>query len=120
MGYAHHAHYLTWCELGRTHHMRELGTSYRELEEDGIRLPVVMAQLRFRQPARYDDCIRIRSWVRRCTKRLVEFGNAIERDGDLLATATIILMPIRSDGKATTLPTEVRERLVPNPDPVRM
>lgn len=120
MGYAHHSHYLVWCELGRTQHMRKLGSSYRDLEAEGVRLPVVAANLRFRRPARYDDSIRIRSWVRRCTSRLVEFGNAIERDSDLLATATITLMPIRADGKATTLPSEVRERLVPAPDPVRM
>ena len=120
MGFAHHAHYLIWCELGRTQHMRGLGSSYRELEEQGVRLPVVAAQLRYRRPARYDDRVLIRSWVRRCTSRLVEFGNALERDTDLLATAAITLIPIRADGKATTLPAEVRNRLISTADPVRM
>jgi acyl-CoA thioester hydrolase len=122
MGFAHHANYLLWCEVGRTHHMREQGVSYRELEGQGIRLPVVSARLRYRASAKYDDVIRIRSWVRDSRSRRVEFGNAIERadDGVLLATAEIVLMALDASNAPATLPPSVRERLVAIPDPVRL
>ena len=52
MGVAHHTHYLVWCEVARTDHMRRRGVSYRELEGQGLRLAVVEAGIRYRQPAR--------------------------------------------------------------------
>ena len=46
MGVAYHAHYLVWCEMARTEHMRRLGVRYRDLEEGGIKLAVAGASLR--------------------------------------------------------------------------
>jgi acyl-CoA thioester hydrolase len=122
MGIVHHSNYLIWCELARTQHMRERGASYRVLEQNGVRLPVVDARLRFRSPARYDDLVRVQAWVRSSGSRMVEFGNAVLRadDGKLLATATIKLAAIDEQGRSTTIPSEVREVLQVTPDPVRM
>ncbi len=122
MGVVHHANYLVWFEIGRTNHMRHLGVSYRQLEERGVRLPVVEAVLRYRAPARYDDLVRIRCWVRRAGSRLVEFGNAVDRveGGRLLATGQIKLAALDANDTATTIPTGVRDALVVAPDPVRM
>jgi len=120
MGVAHHSHYIVWCELGRTHHMREQGVSYRELEAGGIRLPVVEVALRYRSPARYDDLLTVRTWVRACRSRLVEFGNAVlrSRDDHLLATARIRLIAIDESDAVIRIPSPLRERLVPCEDPV--
>lgn len=54
MGVAYHTHYLVWCEVARTDHMRQLGVSYRSLEDGGLRLAVVDARIRYGAPARYD------------------------------------------------------------------
>lgn len=121
MRVAHHAHYLVWCEAARTDHMRVRGVSYRRLEEDGIMLPVVEARLRYRAPARYDDLVRVRCWVREAGSRQVTFGYAIDRPDDdhLLATAETSLVAVDSRHVVTRLPATVREKLVPVPDPVR-
>ena len=122
MGVAHHAHYLIWCEEARTEHMRNLGVSYREMEEQGIRLPVVDARVRYRQGARYDDPVRVYCWVREAASRRVEFGYAVVADDDrrLLATAQTALIAVDSTHVLTTLPPHVRDRLTPIPDPVRL
>ena len=122
MGVAHHSNYLVWCEQARTDHMRAQGVSYRELEEQGLLLPVVEATVRFRQPARYDDPIRVRCWVRDVRSRRVTFGYAVERPdtGTLLATAHTSLMAVDANYELTTIPHEVRERLTVVPDPVRL
>ena len=57
MGFAYYANYLRWFEIGRAEMMRSLGRSYREVEEAGVRLPVVEAWCRYLKPARYDDGI---------------------------------------------------------------
>ena len=41
MGVVYYANYLVWFEVGRTDLLRESGGSYRELEKDGIGLPVI-------------------------------------------------------------------------------
>ncbi len=122
MGVVHHANYLIWCESARTDHMRERGVSYRELEGQGLRLPVIEALVRYRAPARYDDVVRVRCWVRETTSRDVTFGYAIDRpeDGRLLATAQTSLIAVDSSHAVTRLPASVRELLVAVPDPVRI
>ncbi len=122
MGIAHHSNYLVWCEQARTDHMRRLGVSYRALEEGGLRLPVVDAHVRYRQPARYDDHVRVSCWVREAASRRVTFGYAVHHadTGRLLATAQTSLIAVDSTHALTTIPLDVRARLVPTPDPVRL
>ena len=122
MGFAHHSNYLIWCEQARTDHMRVLGVGYRELEAGGLLLPVVDARLRFKAPARYDDLLSVRCWIREASSRRVIFGYAIERTADsrLLATAQTSLMALGSDHERTTIPESVRQTLVVVPDPVRL
>jgi ribulose-phosphate 3-epimerase len=46
MGVVYHSNYLVWFEIGRTDWLRETGWSYREMEAEGIQLPVIEAALR--------------------------------------------------------------------------
>lgn len=59
MGVVYHANYLNWFESGRTEMFRQLGFSYRDLEDRGVLLPVTSADLQFKSPARYDDVISV-------------------------------------------------------------
>ncbi len=122
MGVVYHARYLVWLDIARCEHLRVAGLTYRELEERGLRLVVSEVSVRYRRPARYDDLIRIRCWVRELASRRVTFGYAVERavDGDLLAIATTSLIPLDASMALCRLPDDVAERLVPIPDPVRL
>src|SRR3954466_8945687 len=82
MGVVYHARYLVWLDVARTEHLRQSGVSYRELEASGLRLAVSEVHIRYRQPAHYDDSIRIRCWVRELASRKVDFGYAIEHAED--------------------------------------
>lgn len=57
MGVVYHANYLNWLEIARTEWIRELGIPYSQLEEKGLLLPVTDVQIKYIQPARYDDVI---------------------------------------------------------------
>ena len=122
MGVVYHARYLVWLDIARTEHLRRSGMSYRELEETGLRLAVSEVAVRYRQPARFDDSIRIRCWVREVASRKVEFGYAIEHadDGRLLATATTSLLTLDTTMALSRLPERVREILRIVPDPVKL
>jgi acyl-CoA thioester hydrolase len=122
MGVVYHARYLVWLDVARTEHLRDCGMSYRELEATGLRLAVSEVSIRYRQPARYDDSIRIRCWVREVASRRVVFGYAVEHaeDGRLLATASTSLLALDSSMSPTRLPEPVRQALRAIPDPVRL
>jgi acyl-CoA thioester hydrolase len=79
MGVVYYANYLVWFELGRTEWIRAHGVSYRELEEQGVLLPVTHASCDYRQSARYDDLIRIETTVARLTRASVAFSYRIIR-----------------------------------------
>lgn len=122
MGVVYHARYLVWCDMARTEHLRRTGMSYAELERQGVRLAVGEARIRYRQPAKYDDLIRVRCWVRDLASRRIIFGYAIEHaeSGRLLATAETSLMVLDQDFNWSRFPANVAERLPVSPDPVRI
>ena len=109
MGVAYHAHYLVWCELARTEHMRGLGVRYRDLEARGFKLAVAEASLRYVQSARYDDLIRVTGWISEARSRLVTFGYRIERpeDDTLLCTARTALISLDQNNRPARMPAEV-------------
>jgi acyl-CoA thioester hydrolase len=122
MGVVYHARYLVWLDVARTEHLRHSGMSYRDLEAAGLRLAVGEVAVRYRRPARYDDPVRVRCWVRDLASRRVDFGYALEHadDGRLLATAYTSLLALNRDLSLTRLPEAVRRVLHPVPDPVRL
>jgi acyl-CoA thioester hydrolase len=89
MGIAHHSSFVLWMEMGRTEFMRAYGFSYRQLEEMGVLLPVLEINVRYRQPAVYDDELRISTWVEELTRVRVKLAYTITRisDGVLLVEA---------------------------------
>jgi acyl-CoA thioester hydrolase len=122
MGFVYHANYLIWMDMARTEHLRERGVSYKELEAQGIFLAVTDVRVRYRQPARYDDLVRVRCWVRDRASRRVIFGYAVERaeTGELLATAETSLIALNHQHALSRIPERVCDLLEPTQDPVRL
>ena len=121
-GVVYHARYLVWLDVARTEHLRAIAMSYRELEAAGYWLMVSELTIRYRHSARYDDPIRVRTWLRSVESRRVTFGYAVENDETdaLLATASIELLVLDAAQRLSRLPDEVFARLKPIPDPVRL
>jgi acyl-CoA thioester hydrolase len=122
MGLAYHANYLAWCDMARTEYLRACGLSYRDLEAGGLLLAVVDARVRYRSPARFDDRLRVRCWLRSVTSRGVEFGYEMVQaaDGRTVATARTSLIALDASHALSRISPSIRAALVPTPDPVRV
>ena len=59
MSIVHHSNYIRWMEEARLDYMRQAGVNYREMEEEGIIMPVVSVDCRYITPTHYDDTIDI-------------------------------------------------------------
>ena len=61
MGVVYYANYFVWFEVGRADLLRSAGWTYREMGIEGFALPVIEAHCQYRQSARYDDELEIRT-----------------------------------------------------------
>ena len=113
MGVVYHSHYLVWCEVGRTEHLRSLGTDYATVEKAGTTLAVAEASLRYHAPARYDDLVRIETTLSSVRSRVITFDYLITNaeTGDRLVTARTALIALTPDGKPHSLSPRMRELL---------
>ena len=107
MGVVYHANYLVWFEVGRVEFLRQLGFSYKEMEQkDDCCIAVVDARCRYKAPARYDDEIVVRTHLKNVRESLVHFGYELVRasDGVLLAEGETTHVVIDSDMKKRAIP----------------
>jgi acyl-CoA thioester hydrolase len=110
MGVVYHANYLIWCEIGRTDFIRASGKRYAELEQDGVRLAVSDASIRFLASARYDDPIRVLTRLVDVRSRAMTFSYRVWHAGlgTLLVSASTTLVSLASDGRLAVMPPDVR------------
>ena len=111
MGIVYYANYLVWFEIGRTDWLRGTGWTYRAMEEDGIQLPVIEAHCEYRQGARYDDEVEIRTRAQKLSPVRIQFDyEAVRRaDGAVLATGHTVHATIDRQGRPRRMPDRVRD-----------
>jgi acyl-CoA thioester hydrolase len=110
MGVVYHANFLPWFEIGRTHLLKEIGISYRELEAAGYRLPVLEVAARYLRPARYDDQLEVVTTLEDRPLLRIRLRYEVRRDGELLATGSTVHAFVGLDGKIARPPAWVLER----------
>jgi len=90
MGVVYHANYLNWFEIARTEWIRKIGYPYGRLETEGLLLPVLEANVHYRQPAKYDDEVEIEVKMVECTPLRLGFAYVVRRvaDGTELAVGS--------------------------------
>lgn len=109
LGFLHHAHYFTYCELGRTELLRASGRNYRRMEEEGLFVVVVRAECRYLRPARYDDLVRVRTTVARVTPAKIEHHYEMFRDHERLAVGRVTLAILDRQGNVCRVPEWMAE-----------
>jgi len=110
MGVVYHSNYFVWFEVGRTDLLRNSGWTYREMEGEGLSLPVIEAHAEYKQPARYDDELEIRVAGALVSPARLRFSYEVVRaaDSQLLVTGHTIHATIGRDGRPCRLPERVK------------
>ena len=112
MGVVYHANYFVWFEVGRTDWLRQAGWTYRDMEADGVRLPVIEAHCDFRQSARYDDEIAITTRATGLSPVRVRFDyEVLLPDGAVAAAGHTVHAALDLNGRPCRLPARVRAML---------
>ena len=113
MGVVYYAHYLVWFEIGRTEWLRDTGWTYRSMEDEGLGLPVIEALCEYKNSARYDDDLEIRTRARLVSAVRIGFDYEIVRrtDSQLIASGYTVHVTLDRSGRPVRLPSRVRELL---------
>ena len=73
MGIVYHGNYAQYLEIGRIEWLRNLGISYKKMEERGIMLPVISLSINYKKSARYDDVIYVKTQLSKAPTATIEF-----------------------------------------------
>jgi acyl-CoA thioester hydrolase len=113
MGVVYHANYAVYFEVGRTEWLREFGFTYRNMEKDGIMLPVISLSINYKNSARYDDELKVKTTLKKMPTATIEFDyELVNAEGDLLATGNTVLAFIdMSRNKPTRCPKYLLDKL---------
>ena len=113
MGVVYYANYFVWFEVGRTDLLRQSGWNYREMETEGFGLPVIEAHCSYRESAKYDDEIEVRTTGEMLSPVRVKFSYEVVRAADaaVLASGTTVHATLDRNGRPCRLPDRVRSLL---------
>lgn len=113
MGIVYYGNYAQYLEQGRTEWLRDLGFSYKWMEENDILLPVIELQIKYKQPARYDDLLNVTTMLRKIPTIRIEFDYQIHnQEGVLLVEAfTSLVFKQASTQKLIKAPDYLLEKL---------
>ena len=113
MGVVYHGNYAQYLEIGRIEWLRSLGISYKEMENDGILLPVVSLSLKFMKSAVYDEVINVRTQLNKMPTASLDFDYELTNEkGELLSTANTVLVFVdKSTKRPTRCPQYILDKL---------
>lgn len=116
MNVVYHANYATYFEVARTESIRQLGFTYREMEDMGIEMPVVEINMKYLRSARYDDLITVRTQLRELPQQhVITFHQDIFNEAGKLITSGFVTLFFlnRSTKKRSSMPDVLRKKLQP-------
>ena len=86
MGVVYYGNYATYFEVARVEALREVGMSYRQMEEEGAMLPVLEQYMKYIRPAKYDDLLTIKTYLKEMPGTRIRFEYEVYNEENTLLT----------------------------------
>jgi len=110
MGYLYYGHYAAYFEVARVEALRELGVVYKDLEDEGVLLPVRSFNTQYKAPAHYDDLVEIQTRITQFTGTRILFSFETYRGETLLNTAEVELVFVdKNTGRPCKAPQHIAD-----------
>ncbi|TAD99472.1 MAG: acyl-CoA thioesterase [Bacteroidetes bacterium] len=115
MGYMHNGSYVLYYEIARTEILRNLGYSYKKLEENGLMLPVLENHSKYLLPATYDEMITIRVFCREIplVKWVIEYEFFNEQKQLIHTGSTVLVFIDKQSRKPCRAPQDILDLVKP-------
>ncbi len=113
MGFAYYGNYPQYYEVGRADAMRQLGMSYKDMEEKGVVMPIVDMKIKYIRPARYDDLLTIKTIVPELPTSRMHFDYEIYNDDGVILNKgyTVLAFLKKENGRPCAAPSWFLDKL---------
>ena len=111
MGYVYYGRYASYYEVARVELFRSLGFSYKNLEEEGIGMPVINMDTKYLLPIKYDEEIIIKTRIEELqSSKIIFYYDIFNKKNNLANSAKTTLTFINlSSKKPVRIPKELLE-----------
>ena len=115
MGFVYYGNYALYLELARTELIRQSGWSYKQLEAEGIQLPVVNLNVKYRKPAVFDDVLNIRTKIiGEINRKICFYSEIFNAQNELLLKGEVELVFMDKHlKKVMNCPLIIKEKMKP-------
>ncbi|MFT5600849.1 MAG: acyl-CoA thioester hydrolase [Flavobacteriales bacterium] len=114
MGFCYYGNYAQYFEVARVEAMRSLGVSYKSLEDDGILMPVIEFNIKYKKPAHYDDELIIKCQVPELPSSRILFNYQTYKSDDLLNEAhTSLVFISKENNRPIRTPNHLLDKIKP-------
>jgi acyl-CoA thioester hydrolase len=106
MGIVYHSNFLIYFEVARADYFRTYGFTYKQLEADGVFMPVVESYCRYDGSAYYDDELEIVTGLRMLSRLKLRFDYEVFRkpSNERIAEGFTVHVPVNHGGKPCRIP----------------
>lgn len=115
MGVVYHGNYALYFEIARTEALRQIDITYKELEQNGVMMPVVNLNINYKRPAKYDDLLTIKAYFRQAptVKAVIDY-EVFNEQQELLSTgeSTLVFVDMATN-KVTRCPDMLAAKFAP-------
>ncbi|MES2621346.1 MAG: thioesterase family protein [Bacteroidota bacterium] len=115
MGYVYYGNYGHYYEQARAEAIRSLGISYKQLEDSGTMMPITRMNIKYIQPAYYDEWLTVKTIIPELPNRLIVFKYEIRNNKDVLINEgeTQLIFIDMLTKRITSAPALLLEKLKP-------
>ncbi|OLN21576.1 hypothetical protein BTO30_13910 [Domibacillus antri] len=98
MQVVYHGQYVVWFEIGRTRLIKDLGFDYAEMEKAGFVSPVVDIHISYKQPFRYGETAKVRTWIESHSGIRTTYGyEIVNKEGDICVTGESVHTVVKTE-----------------------
>ena len=113
MGYCYYGNFAAFFEVARVEALRDLGVTYRDMEDQGVVLPVLDYQIKYFKPAYYDELLRIETRIEavKGVRIIFSYTTFNEKNEELNKATTTLVFVDKNTGRPTSAPQYLVEAL---------
>jgi len=113
-GVVYYANYLKFLERARTEALYSIGYSNKKIKDSFDSLIIVKScNIEYKKPAKLENELTIRSFIKSITKTSFFMNQIITRDDDIIAEAKVHLVFVNTNGKPLKIPDEIYSKFKP-------
>jgi acyl-CoA thioester hydrolase len=115
MGYVYYGNYAMYYEVARVESLRQLGLTYKELEDMNVIMPVLENKSTYHAPALYDQLLTIKTCIKeKPTVRIKFYYQILNEHGKLIHEGeTLLVFADKKTGKPCRPPEVFQKILMP-------